>query len=421
MPMATSESPDPSGAGRDGDPASSTLSGTDPRGADRSESGTPASPRRRLHEIDGLRALAVCLIVFHHSFTNAIVAAPRPRSFGSLFSSLTMSGVDLFFVLSGVLLLRPYLRREREFSAPTYLRRRVERLWPPYLAALVMAGCVIWLTTAHRTWYSGQVLPRFSLADWVRQAGLVNFGWTTYNGAWWSLTIEVLFYLAVPVILGVVLLCRTRTRRIGAAVLVGAGILAAVVAATPGSPAIGELAAVFAPCFVMGAILARYRFSTPVGVAAVVGGGAYAVIVNWLPHADVHLGFAMFYGGVVILAMSFEPLTRRLSAPLAVWLGERSYSIFLVHFSAFYLANWMASLVIPSRTARYFLLSRSLGIPLALTAAVIVFWLIERRYARGLATADAFWPPLRGIRIGRATPGERDGLGTPGSTGASGS
>ncbi len=379
-------------SGGAGDPGTSPASASDLDASGRREFLAPSRARRQ-HEIDGLRAVAVTLIVFHHSFTASLLGSPSPKSAGSLFSATTTSGVELFFVLSGALLLRPYLRDHRAFAPLKYLRRRVERLWPPYLAALAFAGLVFLVATVWPTWYSREVLKPFSPTDWVAQAGILNFGWTTYSGAWWSLTIEVLFYLLVPLVVVVAVWCHSRARRVLAGSMIGLASLLAVGAASPDWPAVAALAALFAPCFIVGALLARYSPGRLVGVTLVTIGLIYVLVANWWPRADIHLGFALLYGGVFILATAPSTLLNRsLSKPRMVWLGERSYSLFLVHFPAFYFANWIASLLFARRTTSYFFLTRATGLPLAMLVAMVIFWMIERRYARGLATAGSFWP-----------------------------
>ena len=94
-------------------------------------------------------------------------------------------------------------------------------------------------------------------------------------------------------------------------------------------------------------------------------------------------------------------------APLVTWLGERSCSLFLVHVTAFHLADWLVAFVTPHRSLVYALLTRANGLPLALGLGMLLFHAVERRFARGLITADLFWPPLSGM----AWPGRRSPLG----------
>lgn len=375
--------------------------------------------------------MAILLVVFHHSLTSSTMQAldslglPRLAEFVSF---ITRSGVELFFVLSGVVLLRPYLRRERAFNAPSYIRRRVQRLWPPYVVTLLVAGAIIAIPLLHETWYSKEVIPRFSGLDWARQVAIVNFGWPSYSGAWWSLGLEVVFYCLVPI---VVVACTTPRFQVAPyATLAVAAIVASVCVAIWASPEvragvpaaggdpnaaaatlslsrIGFLFLLYLPCFIMGILLAAFSWSSRVGWALVAGGATYCVVALFVPGANIHLGFALLYGGVVLLATSPDArhLRSRLAAPWAIWLGERSYSLFLIHFPVFYLVNYLASLLLPDRNVVYLLLTRTVALPLALLASMTLFWLVERRFARGLSTATDFWPPLSLSRQRPATLG----------------
>ncbi len=83
-----------------------------------------------------------------------------------------------------------------------------------------------------------------------------------------------------------------------------------------------------------------------------------------------------------------------------IWFGERSYSIFLVHFSVFYLVDNFVSHFTPERNAMYGILTRAIGVPLALFCAMLLFHFVERRQAKGLMTDTKFWPwQVRGMKI----------------------
>ena len=80
-------------------------SGTDKMG--------PGRKTMRLHALDGLRAVAALIVVAYHlGWANVADALTQQGhlSWGRALAGLGASGVELFFVLSGVVLLRPYLR-----------------------------------------------------------------------------------------------------------------------------------------------------------------------------------------------------------------------------------------------------------------------------------------------------------------------
>lgn len=373
---------------------------------------------RRFHELDGLRAVAVALVVFHHSLTSPVTQvldSVHMSRAATLLSFATRSGVELFFVLSGVVLLRPYLRRIRPFQISTYLLRRVQRLWPPYAVALLFAGAVVALPAIHPTWYSAEVLPRLSAAGWAAQLLIVNLGWQSYSGAWWSLSLEVAFYLLAPLIVLCLVGKRVRPRAFGGLAVVSiVASLAVAVWVSPearfGTPngsdlnagratavdaaAAGRLLLLYAPCFMMGTLLAAFTLTLRTGRRLIYAGLVYCLVALFYPKLNIHLGFASLYGGIVILAMggSIGWLRLGLSHRWVLWLGERSYSLFLVHFSVFYLVNYFASLAFSGRNVTYFILTRVVQLPLALVVAMVLFWFVERHFARGLATADQFWP-----------------------------
>jgi peptidoglycan/LPS O-acetylase OafA/YrhL len=207
----------------------------------------------------------------------------------------------------------------------------------------------------------------------------------------------------------------SRSRGLALAAVAGIAVLASlavaawwnpeVVASAPATgdqtvlavaPGVGHFAALFAlylPCFLMGSALALHTPSARTGSLLIGAGGLYSVVALFVTALDIHLGFGLLWGGVVIVALEGRgALRRQLSRRDVVWLGERSYSLFLVHFSVFYLVSYLVSLFIPHRTAVYFVITRAAGIPLALLAAMTLFWFVERRFAHGLTTTDRFWP-----------------------------
>jgi peptidoglycan/LPS O-acetylase OafA/YrhL len=102
--------------------------------------------------------------------------------------------------------------------------------------------------------------------------------------------------------------------------------------------------------------------------------------------------YGIVYGGFIMLAFSSNNVKKVLSHPYMIWLGERSYSLFLIHFSVFYLSNYIVSHFTPDRNGMYALFSRMLGIPFAMFMSMLLFHFIERKQARGLLTEKAFWP-----------------------------
>ena len=160
----------------------------------------PAIDGRRVAALDGLRGLAILLIVFYHYFH---VDAQFPaRTLAAYLSSATLlfwSGVDLFFVLSGFLIGGILLdARESPMYFRTFYTRRAYRILPLY--AVVIA--LYWLTFPL---YPAQPLqaPAFTYLTltqniWVALGGTLFSPWLR---ATWSLAVEEQFYLAVPLVI----------------------------------------------------------------------------------------------------------------------------------------------------------------------------------------------------------------------------
>src|SRR2546430_16200390 len=95
---------------------------------------------KRISHLDGVRGVAILLVLVWHYFTSQVVA--QPKSFTSYCrhaTSLTWSGVDLFFVLSGFLIGGILLdhRNTSNYFRVFYLRR-VCRIFPLYFIVLAL-------------------------------------------------------------------------------------------------------------------------------------------------------------------------------------------------------------------------------------------------------------------------------------------
>lgn len=352
----------------------------------------------RLHSLDGLRAVACILVLLHHLGAAAIATKLRHSDnvfFGNLLGSFTGSGVELFFVLSAVLLVGPYVRGEKQLNLKLYLGRRIERLIPPYLAAWCLAGLAIYLATNYPTWWTESAsLPTFSILSWVQQIGIVYFGTDRYNFAWWSLTTEVAFYVVIPLLIPLFARFYKRPMLLGA-VYFGSIILATLVdigSIHIGTPVARDLA-LYGSCFCAGLVLSCHIPSKKSAYALAVLGILWVSVMCFLNFGNVHIGYGLLYFGAVALAMHPESfLSSKLSSFLWVWIGERSYSLFLIHFSIIGLVCHAASLALPNKSLTYFVATRVASLIFSFLAAIFVFHFIERRAARNLATANAIWP-----------------------------
>lgn len=154
----------------------------------------PPSGRYR-PDIDGLRAVAVVLVVLFHAFPEAL-----PGGF---------VGVDIFFVISGFL-ITGIIARELDsgsFSLRTFYGRRIRRIFPALIVVLCMALVLGWL------WMLPAAYARLSSDVFAGAAFLANIALWRQSGYFdiesaknpllhlWSLGIEEQYYLFWPLIL----------------------------------------------------------------------------------------------------------------------------------------------------------------------------------------------------------------------------
>ncbi|MEM7808402.1 MAG: acyltransferase [Planctomycetota bacterium] len=155
----------------------------------------PALGSRRIVELDGLRGIAVLLVLAHHLW-------PIPRV-GIWTPPLGHVGVSLFFVLSGFLITGLLLDARGRLAEGGSLRgefgrfylRRLLRIVPPY-ALLLIAFWVIDVHASRERWlWHATYLSNWHLAidDELRNQG--------YDRHLWSLSVEEQFYLVWPALM----------------------------------------------------------------------------------------------------------------------------------------------------------------------------------------------------------------------------
>ncbi|MCE9672353.1 acyltransferase [Myxococcus stipitatus] len=146
-----------------------------------------------LPALDGLRGIAVLMVIAYHSLGEI-----RTASIGSVFQT-GWAGVDLFFVLSGFLITGILLRtRTHDGYFRAFFARRALRIWPLYLLLLAFTFGVMgrWLPALA---FDTQRYPWWLYALYLQNIGLGEFGPPPLNVTW-SLAIEEQFYLVWPLL-----------------------------------------------------------------------------------------------------------------------------------------------------------------------------------------------------------------------------
>ncbi len=182
---------------------------------DRGRSRPDAETHGRLAGLDGLRALACLLVLITHAWQFG-PAHPHLGAAGRWLEPTTASGLTLFFTLSGFLLYRPFavalIDGARLPNCGRYLRNRALRIVPAYLAILLVIAVVLQVAVTSAGFYTSPDFTRGPLSG----LGSLSPGVLARNlsltqsfsphtlltgiGPAWSLEVEVVFYLALPLL-----------------------------------------------------------------------------------------------------------------------------------------------------------------------------------------------------------------------------
>lgn len=363
--------------------------------------------RNRIGSLDGLRAIAASLIVVFHLGVGSVatgLAAGGHEQVGALLSRFGSSGVELFFTLSAVVLLRPYLRSGRRMNVGAYGWRRVTRLWPPFLGAWLLAGATVALVSAYPTWWPS-AMPAFSLGTWLQQALIAYTGYEAYNFAWWTLTLELMFYASAPLLVAALAGRSAAAMWAFFAATIGVSLIAERFAPAGDSSTVMRFVP-FASCFFGGLVLARLDVGARTRRTLALVGLFIIAAAALDSQVSSHVGYGLLYMALVSHAMvAGSTLGGWLERPTMIWLGERSYSLFLTHYSMIALACWATSLAISSKSAAFFIISRALALAGSVVAACVLFECVESRFARGLVTVGQWWPNRVRLVVGEPAPG----------------
>jgi peptidoglycan/LPS O-acetylase OafA/YrhL len=311
--------------------------------------------RGHLPALDGIRGVAILLVVWYHSLLG-VPAASEPGPVDLAYQRLRTAGwtgVDLFFVLSGFLItgiLIDAKGRARYFR--TFYIRRTLRIFPIYYAFLAVAiGLAALLRHAGGSWqtlWENQVWLWSYLSNvLIAQEGMDA---TPGTGHLWSLAIEEQFYLVWPFLVYRSSLATLRRLTLG--LLAGALALRALILFGTGAPILTTY--VLTPCRIdalaAGALVAvlarephgyaRLRRWAPAALAAgtlvALAIAAQTHVYSFRQPATRLLGFsATALVSAAVLVWALDPLTRMHSVlrhPALRFFGKYSYAIYLLHF-----------------------------------------------------------------------------------------
>jgi peptidoglycan/LPS O-acetylase OafA/YrhL len=279
--------------------------------------------------VDGLRALAALSVLYLHGVTCAFSVCKGTHQ---AWRYIPGHGIDLFFVISGLCLSLPYVSRFRAGQPMNvdwlkFMANRIARIAPPYYIVLGLLG----LLALTPIGFPGDALPDpvplgQALSTFARDLVFSTSGLQVYNSVFWTLGVEMRWYLVCPLLV----LLYARSRSVFYLLI---PLLYALYFIPPfGFPQILELGTL--PCFMLGIVAAdvclsanpvrRYAWAAaPLILVAILGfdGGS-------INPADPLWHLLCF---AIVVGASTAPLRPLFELRPLVVTGVASYSIYLVH------------------------------------------------------------------------------------------
>jgi peptidoglycan/LPS O-acetylase OafA/YrhL len=351
------------------------------------------STRTHVPPLDGLRGIAVLLVIWSH------VPADLGGAVVNLLNKVVQPGylgVDIFFVLSGFLITRILLYgRFNGKSLRYFLVRRAFRIFPIYyllilvLVYLAPGEYLVWCATYLSNFvFSFDYLWNADLQRWIPPSNPMRHTW--------SLSVEEHFYMIWP--LFIYFAPRDWLRPTTVAVVL-TGMVLAVMAVmfaeelplykllyrgTPfrmSSLALGGLFALYEPSLRIGT--ARpWRYAGVFFVPAVVFLTVAAMLENPWTQAMKMIGFSLMSSTIFLATLGTLCLGPRIGVVLSrgplAYAGRISYGIYLYHYPIFY------SLGLLGHESSHTIWLTVQGVALTFAVATGSYYLLERpilRYA----------------------------------------
>lgn len=162
--------------------------------------------------MEGLRGFAVFLVFLVHFstlITPWLESTPRLMAFSRALHAAGNTGVDLFFVLSGYLIYGSLMSRSQRFSA--FIGRRIVRIYPAFLTVLVIYVALSFIFPSESKMpVSASAAILYVVQNLLLLPGL--FPIPPMITVAWSLSYEMFYYLIIPAVIGMLSL-RRRGRR----------------------------------------------------------------------------------------------------------------------------------------------------------------------------------------------------------------
>jgi peptidoglycan/LPS O-acetylase OafA/YrhL len=362
-----------------------------------------AAPRDTLPKLEALTALrffaAFHVVVFHMRIEGFL--PPGPWWYENV-AAVGYIGVNLFFVLSGFILVYTYAGTG--VSPRRFWQARFARIYPAYSVSLLLSAPFFFFAVRHLeipflAWskqhlVTACVLTLGLLQSWFPQAAL------TWNAVCWSLSVEAFFYLVFPILL---LWNREFTSRklfwvvvLWSVVSLATAVLYIVVH-PDGIDKInsGETTLLWKnvlsfnplvrlPEFLVGVFAGRLFLSAKTrpalaaplvlfGIAVVL---ALVLLADRIPRPLISAGFLSPSFAAIIYGLALRPgWAKFLKARALILLGDASYSLYLLHPT-------VISLVADHLSSLHWALRATLAFLAAVAASFASYYFVEEPFRK---------------------------------------
>ena len=330
---------------------------------------TVPAHREKAHvlTLDSIRGIAAVTVVIHHVILMPTFLAAFPNRAWIDCAFFRSGGflVDLFFVLSGIVMSMSYLQTDfGRFSLRDFMVRRFARVYPLHIVmllvlllfrlariglGLVMAGVVVTVPAAFEV---NNGYSFFLNVFLLHSLGFVHY--LNWNAPSWSISVEFYTYL----VFGLMLLAAQRFNSLawfyfGAVTLaIGSWLILTMVVATPQLDVQFDwgLLRCFTSFF-LGVLTVKVVEALPRDISPVLQGGIqFAAVVAAVAHVSLTeaypwasylapVTFAVLLGSLLAFPKA-AVVPRMLTIRPLLWLGQRSYSIYMVHAFVVLLAEY---------------------------------------------------------------------------------
>lgn len=146
-----------------------------------------------------IRLLAALQVLAVHALNHFDITGPVVTALK------LVPGVPVFFILSGYLIFDAY-DRSRAKGLRVFARNRALRIFPALWLCVLLATAMVWATGYLGTQHAGAghfaawLLGQASILQFYNPPFMRGFGVGVLNGALWTISVELQFYLLTPVL-----------------------------------------------------------------------------------------------------------------------------------------------------------------------------------------------------------------------------